>query len=108
HSPALTVLGGMGFVATIASLRRRGIDDRVVLVATTASLLAGLFVFGRVYGQYLIMFFPQFAVFAADQSPGAVRAVGEWLRERERWLPAGGGLPPVVGAALLGGDATIL
>src|SRR5262245_65989585 len=79
------VLGMAGLWIGWSSVRRRVIDDRWVLLARAASLVAGLVIFGRVYGQYLTMFFPHLAVFGAASAPQIVRRMGRWLTPR-RWL----------------------
>jgi 4-amino-4-deoxy-L-arabinose transferase-like glycosyltransferase len=64
HMPALWLLGIAGFVEAAATIRTRN-DDRLMLVATAASLFVGLFTIGKAYEQYFVMFFPHLAVFGA-------------------------------------------
>ena len=65
HTPGLLLLGAAGFLAAVRGYRARLQDGGLVLILTAASLLAGLFVMGRVYNQYYVMFFPHLAVFGA-------------------------------------------
>jgi 4-amino-4-deoxy-L-arabinose transferase-like glycosyltransferase len=106
HSPALMVLGAIGLSAGWARVRPGTIDDPLVLFATAASLVAGLFVFGRVYGQYVVMFFPHLAVLGAASAPSVVRWIAASLTRR-RGLFVALWLVPVAafGALLVGLDA---
>lgn len=98
HSPALMVLGTVGFWACLSAIRVQHPNDRLVLVGPAASLVAGLVVFGRVYGQYLVMFFPLLAVFAAAAAPSVVGRMSQGFARRLRpILP----LVPVAAACAL-------
>ena len=106
HSPALMALGAVGFHAGWARVRLQTIDVRLVVLATAASLVAGLVVFGRVYGQYLMMFFPHLAVLGAVSAPLVAQWMARWLAKLQRWSVALWLLPPAAfGALLFGLDA---
>ncbi|MBI3492233.1 MAG: hypothetical protein HY047_10700 [Acidobacteria bacterium] len=85
HSPLLMALGVGGFAVVVLKRRSEDAGVRLVLPLTAASLFLGVFVFGRVYDQYLVNYFPHLAVFAAAWAPELVsRAgprihVGAWL-----------------------------
>jgi 4-amino-4-deoxy-L-arabinose transferase-like glycosyltransferase len=63
QQPALYALGFAGLVAFARTLRTH--RDRVVIVATAASLTFGLFVIGKAYDQYFALLLPLLAVVGA-------------------------------------------
>jgi len=78
HSPALAIPGLLGLIGETRMVWRRP-DDRVLLVATAFSWLAGVVIQGRVYEQYWIQFLPLFAVFGSW-----------WLQQHIDQLPSVG------------------
>jgi hypothetical protein len=80
--PALFGLGFAGFGAAVGRVLRRLREDDLVLVLTAASLFVGLFVVGRAYDQYYVMFLPQLAIFGASFAAEALPAVEAQLRVR--------------------------
>lgn len=106
HDPALYLFGVGGLVAAV--LRARANRD-AVLVATTASLLIGLFAIGRSNDQYYMMFLPLLAVFAAAFAHDTLTAVGRRL-PLHRMSPVALAIVPaaslVVLLAFTGGRAT--
>ncbi|MFI5179499.1 MAG: ArnT family glycosyltransferase, partial [Vicinamibacterales bacterium] len=101
HTPALMLFGVCGFVAAVRQSRED--RRRLVLLLSAASLFAGLFVFGRAYNQYMLMFFPHLAVFGASWAQDVMPRLGATLRARVPLTPVLYAMPPAtLGALLLG------